>query len=111
MKDYFERERALDKCCWKLTKVIFDSKRKRGDGLYKEWILAGENERMKVRKEMKKVIREEMLEKGLFKAIAKDVMREGEIDIKSEVYRWLRNEMFDRDDVKCMKWLKGEIEG
>jgi hypothetical protein len=84
------------------------------DQFYSLWIIKSDRGKAKIKQQLRKLIREELLGPKLFRAIASDILLHGSVCLDTHLYRFLRQEVY-KGDVRALlgdlQHVKSSTEG
>jgi len=88
------RRYGLQKVVYELEGMILNSRHLDGR-FYQLWLGLSEYKKLHFMNDVKLLIRKELLGKEFSKAVASSVIREGEVDVKSPLYRYLKSKVYE----------------
>ncbi len=97
--------RAVDR----VREVLLTSQHLEGK-FYEVWLSLTEYKRKKLLEELRKVVKEEVLGKEFTTALAEEVFYEGEVDVHSPVFKYVKERVFHGDVRELMKELQDVLE-
>lgn len=89
---YHKRRYGLSSVVQRIEKLLLSSKFLNGV-LYKHWLETEEKEKERFRRELREIIRKELLGKEFLRAVARDILGE-EIRIDSEILKYLKAKVY-----------------
>jgi hypothetical protein len=100
---------GLDKVIYNLEGLFLNSRYLR-DRFYQIWLGLSEYDKTNFMREVKRIIRKELLGQDFYKAIAKDILGEKGIETKTHLYYYLKTRVYGGDAIELLMDLRDVIE-
>ncbi|SRR5258708_20379927 len=91
---YKKKRYGINKIMYELEGLFLNS-RHLENRFYQLWLGLSEYRKERFRQEVKQLIRVELLGREFGLAVAKDIIKDGEVDTKSYLYRYLKSRVYE----------------